>query len=972
MTLNFEIGQILRRLTLSLDHPDFFLEIFKEVIASLNFSKNVAEQIFIDDVKNSIEMSALDPQNNIALRNIIITRKIASLLIHEPSKQIDEASLDLILSFLQNKGFILGPYNEADAPYILHIIKALTYLKNDAEVRNVFKSINKPINNTFSENLIKQTLGLTNTKSITDVDAKRAVLCSFICYFRQNVGSCFATAPAIIIQQEQPLRFLYDIKELIEIGVLKRVYEGNLYAVPISPSFGASSLKKPFFALDIINNITLSKSFLSCLQVANLIDEKLDETSQLRDLKMLLRKAFPKFKASFISLETILKKLILSSLQLEEDDVKYFKEVPKKLMDQVLSIDVSLKKEKKSKQELIEIFKEKFLLAKNYFITLTENPLLKSWEFTLASFAETKPNFLSWNLYYSLGLKSDEEAGIGSVIFSFLSSKMDENKNLIEETSRDYERVFLEVKALESQSRLIDSESKANTIKMQYNARRNEMDALLDKRDYLIEKTNQMSGLFVKLVDIFIEKFPQYFQEVYDADMQIVSEEFFDDSPAGFRLLFKHGRTNPSLWSLIYTPDQFIDHLARFFVLIENDISSREDLKLFQNEIPVIFDEIIRHVRTKDFLVSAFTRIALAHNLKPQSDPLNNLDKIPKKPWVYTSGGSMASLISCLYGLSDTPHEKSTWVESEMELLVFMADVLKELSSQLSQKYLDDKTKSMLAYTPTHAYIFKPGMQPFDEIWRQEQYTYTWIRDNFVIPQQNFIESLHLNQEMIKKIWARLFSFLPSQNINLIEQIGSHFSFDLKVYEFKDSFLNFIKNEPSIFSLANSYLSPSQIDKYLYEMLPFSSFEDLIDNVRRVLKEVLGHTPTIPDLLIEYFELHNKKYSYLSSDELQNIVKACLILMKKNIFFNEDFHKKIIKAMKKWGLAMPEPIMIGDANWPNSSFGFIVSPTTSKLEFWRFDYAADKGDPIPSWKKWLDGSDKKRWGLYNKPFEYGQ
>ena len=52
---------------------------------------------------------------------------------------------------------------------------------------------------------------------------------------------------------------------------------------------------------------------------------------------------------------------------------------------------------------------------------------------------------------------------------------------------------------------------------------------------------------------------PEYFQEVYDADMhEDVEGSLYDDSPAGFRLLYKHGRRNPGTWTLIHTPESIL------------------------------------------------------------------------------------------------------------------------------------------------------------------------------------------------------------------------------------------------------------------------------------------------------------------------------------------------------------------------------------------------------------------------------
>ena len=90
---------------------------------------------------------------------------------------------------------------------------------------------------------------------------------------------------------------------------------------------------------------------------------------------------------------------------------------------------------------------------------------------------------------------------------------------------------------------------------------------------------------------------------------------------------------------------------------------------------------IIHHVKTKEFLESAFHRMAIAHQAPLIKDPLEHLDQIEKKPWVYTSGGTMNTLVSCYYRIEEKPKEVEKWVESEMELLVYFADTLSKFPS---------------------------------------------------------------------------------------------------------------------------------------------------------------------------------------------------------------------------------------------------------------------------------------------------
>ncbi len=96
---------------------------------------------------------------------------------------------------------------------------------------------------------------------------------------------------------------------------------------------------------------------------------------------------------------------------------------------------------------------------------------------------------------------------------------------------------------------------------------------------------------------------------MYDAQMQEAIEEIYDDSPAGFRLVFKHGREDPSLWTLIYNEDDFIKSLVEFFLLIEGEAIHSCEWEKGKDEVAWITGIIVRHIREPFFLEMAFKRI---------------------------------------------------------------------------------------------------------------------------------------------------------------------------------------------------------------------------------------------------------------------------------------------------------------------------------------------------------------------------
>jgi hypothetical protein len=69
-------------------------------------------------------------------------------------------------------------------------------------------------------------------------------------------------------------------------------------------------------------------------------------------------------------------------------------------------------------------------------------------------------------------------------------------------------------------------------------------------------------------------------------------------------------------------------------------------------------------------------------------------------------------------------------------------------------------------------------------------------------------------------------------------------------------------------------------------------------------------------------------------------------------------------------MAQPTPLLFADTNWTNNFFGFVVNPGTGRFELWRLDKTLSQGVPMTEWKHWLNGSDRKTWSIFTRPYEY--
>ena len=362
----------------------------------------------------------------------------------------------------------------------------------------------------------------------------------------------------------------------------------------------------------------------------------------------------------------------MQTLGITEKQVKEYENRPPSMVHTQLIIQSPVGAKGSGGFDRCANFLQLFELAKNVFKSLADNALLKAWEFTLASFSDIKYEFTRWNLYASLGLQANEPGGIGQCIHQIIQNKLDEANRKAQDIQYEYEMVYTQVKTLETRMRHASTEKEVQWLKIDYQSRMNEFYFLEEQRNEAQNQASALVNLYDILYKLYVELFKDYFQEVYDADMQEVTTGPFDDSPAGFRLLYKHGRSNPSQWTRIQNQHDFINVLASFFVATEPQIAHALEGKKIEKDLSDVVTGIITHIKTKEFLETAFHRMALAHKAPMIKDPLDHLEHVEKKPWVYTSGGTMNTLVSCYYQFEEKPKEAEKWVENEMELLVFL------------------------------------------------------------------------------------------------------------------------------------------------------------------------------------------------------------------------------------------------------------------------------------------------------------
>lgn len=964
-----KIEKFFKDIDLPLDHPDLYARVFEQLAPVQNHDP-VLNILREEHIKLSHQVDQSGLQDSCSVRNILVTRGIAIYLIDENGRlKIDK--IPQILSVLKENMYSLGPDRQHDAKRNEQIQNVLTLLANSKALQLSLNQIGKPFSHKYAEQIVRDTLGLPKGHSITDADARRAALSAWLCYLRQNVGSCFATAPAIIVHDEQPEQFLKDLGEILGTGRLKRTFGGVEYAVPLSYSWGAGDLKRvllltsDFFEKE--HGIWDSPALQNALIETQVISSR-------KSVKGLIKNVLDFGEAPYLilSVEEILRRIMLRHFEITEEDLVDFENRPRGMIQTSMIMNTS-SLSTGGKSTACTKFLQQFLIAKNLFKSLSDNALLKSWEFTVASFAESKAQFTKWNLYSSLGLGTDEPEGIGQCLYNILNRKLQECNNKAEEYQIEYEQLFHNLKFIENRFRNAD-EKQAQWLRAEYQSRKNEFNLMEELRDRMRFKAQRYANLFNDLIEVYYETFPKYFQEVYDADMHEVVAGPFDDSPAGFRLLYKHGRSNSALWTRIHNHNEFIDALAAFFTASETEISSHPSMEGLEDDITEITTSVVNHIRTKEFIESAFARMAKIHNTPMIKDPLNHLDKIEKKPWAYTSGGAMTNLVSSYFKLGEKPSDVDRWVENPMELLVFIIDKLKELPQNVLEAYRVHPKKSMLMHSPTHAFLLKPGLDLIRQGWESKQYTYTWVRDYMVNPMKQKANEIFLDEEKIHFIINELEKNVPANYLPFYRKFFGGVRGSMHVQELRKLFVDGINQQRGLQMKGRPVLTSDEVDRVLYRSLPLFRSYKLQEYLDRIFNEIPGLSEVETAELHEIVAWFSDKYGgqrVLSARQLMNYAKMILSIGLGTTRTSIDYPLEISKAAQKLGFALSAPVIFADTNWVKDLFGFVVNPGTGELQLWRMDYTGVEGEPMSVWNKWLNGSQKEpKWGIFNKPIQY--
>lgn len=789
-----------------------------------------------------------------------------------------------LLRDLQAKKYFIGPSLENDAFLFEHLQVSLQFLVSSDAVRKLLQKFALPLCHKGAERLVRDSLWPRQLKQVSISDVKKAVLAAWFTWLRQTTGSCFATAPAVLIQGEQPFQLLQDLFDLLTFGSLRRIVSGREYAVPICPSLEEFDLLRPLAGISA-QAFSLSPGLKAALGVCGLHPSR-------AELMQWIEK-----EGETSTPKKLIEAILLRRHELDASDIKEQEELNRLEMNPLFAKQSAVYYQKPSlRSKKVSQWKDDVRKACTAYQALGDCALLRAWEATVASFSDVKVDIAKWNLYVSLGLHPDYTGGIGAFLYNRINQKLQILNRDLTMQQGEYERLMQIARNAERMGH-----------SGEYNSALYQANSVAQQIEALSQEAHGLSELFPYLIQGYDRLIPDSFQEIFDPSLAQNIAEMIDDSPAGFRLAFKHGRRSSSVWTYIRTSDEFVRILREFFSSAEQELSfERPQDKKWIEELST---EVIQFIQTDEFLQTSIDRVQMNPAIRDKR----------AKPWEYISGGTMSTLLMTYYNRTYPFASIQRSIQNTQELLAFLIDIA----------HASDHAPKLLMQSPTHAFLLRLDWMPRDSLHAIEQMKQFWSR-----------VKLYDEEWLAEKLAQRL----PEREQSLFLHRWRQAGLREKLPAFRQALLESLPEDRGEF-----------VDAFLYETLPLIERQKAASLAAELLGEKIG--------AIEPFF---QDAPWITPVHFRERVKLIFAIRGKSPFYSVDIDGKIATALRERGLVAPKPILFADTNWSAGFFGLAIS-ASGGFDLWRFHRTGMTGVPM---RKWFQLQCEGEWIVFHKAREY--
>ena len=781
--------------------------------------------------------------------------KTASLLIDE-NGDLQKDNLQKITSALEEEPYLLIANRDGDERIYHHLLTCLQRLSQDEMIWKTIKKCTVPLATPAAEEIVRDTLWPETLHRIQTPQVRRAVLTAWLTLLRQGTGSCFATAPAMLVQQQDPLMFLRDLEAILSAGQLRR----GSFSVPMSPSSGMGEWRKSFWSLSV--------------------KESPGVQAAIRSLGFSLDIPFSDHQTP----EQIFTSMLLGHFGLTHEDL-----IANKSAMLMIAHREIIERSVSEKTKKIRDFEKAFILARRSFCSLSDCALLRAWEYTVASFSDVKVEFGRWNLFVSLGLHPDCPDGIGKYFLDRVQEKLDQTNRSLAQLNHEHQQSIQNIRALETLLNRAENENHHRQLQGEMTAAivaSNHLSQIFDETSAMAE---WLSKLFSAFLQQAIDQLQVAFQEVFDPAL---SDGQYEDSPAGFRLIYKQGRTAAASWERIENERQFVEAVYRFFESLEHEFLVEAKRK---DAFTELMTALLQFIRSDLFLEKAMKRARENHAGKRGT------------PWAYESGGTMQTLVQSYFQLPTLPEEFSRSIGSEEELRAFLKDSREVIQGQ----------GPWLMHSPTHAFILNPA-----------------------IPEEKgvqFFQDMTLSANQVDFLADRFSLLLPEERRPFFYTGFRQGISSQKMLDIRENFLLGLR--------AAKDSREELVDCFFYESLPLFSLEAVRDALKRFVSESQLGSQAFENFCSMIDGSNNP--SVWTLQELIEMMKKTLLLNGVGPFSAIDWEMKIANWVRHVGLAPPQPFIFGDTNWSDWVFGFV--PHFGREQLWRLNRTGLRGCPMREW-----------------------
>lgn len=864
----------------------------------------------------------------VLIRNIQFCRSLAIRVI-DAQGGIDRSQLQDCIRGLTRYRYCLDPCSPYESRARGHALALLQRLATEEALGKALLAIRTPTENQHAQDLVRHTLALPERSILTDAHVRQACLCVLLSYLRQNVGSCFATAPGIIVQANHPRQLLQDLHALLDTAKLERYFDGVGLEVPFCRSAGIADYKRPIAPHpdlpDRMRRFSHSPALSAALKAAGLLTH-LSSQQRLETLAAWLTPAAQAYTARHgdrpLSVEQLLKWIGMRAFDIDEPDLQRHALSPPPIIQDGMLVHLSFVRDEK--HDACDAFWRAFGQMETAFKRYGENPLLKAWEYTLASLTDHTSGFTRSNLYHSLGIDPRQPYGIGHIVQLSIQELLDEYNNLIVRHARDHEQLAMRAHSL--QHRLNTSEGSSWAyLKMDYNQVVRELREAERSARQAHHTAHYLASLFQHLLNRYLGWFAEFFQEIYDPDLHGDSEDNYADAPAGFRLYFKPARSQSSQWQAIYDEKTFTQALQEFFRVTEISLLAAED-KSMHDTLRDLVTRIVQHIMDPEFMRQAQRRLAAS---KGASSQLGR----DCTPWAYISGGSVETLLHAYLRKGSDVQEWSRHIGNPVELFEFTVSCVRQIHAYETQPGKQaGRLHDVVMCSPTHAFSLKPFCTPFQKCWRAAADARSWLDTHLLLPAQQFYRGITLDAAMQRHLFAQLTEQAVSLPRLRWPAAASPAQFRRRVLE------------PLPPGRLRRYLAEA-LDGLLYRSLPLISEDQALRHCGKLLKQAQLQSPRLPAVLADLFA-RLPSQPYWGADALQKLALGALLTERQCLFAEEDWQQRIADAARHLRLAAPHPIIFADSNWFGWEFAFAYNPGSEELDIWQCDYLGRQAQPV--------------------------